>query len=225
MKPLLHLLFLSILLLLSQQGNAQERPQETRPGPTPERHKEIRDSIRAHGRVRFVDEEDSKSEKINYQADRALLMPKMERSSIFRIGIPGWLMRIGVRAGKDDFEDENEYREVRQLAKRIRALRIAAYANNGVYNQKELLAQYMKYIKRKKGEPVMQVRAPGGGVQIHVKERNGKVKLISLLAYGEEGAAVIRLKSKIREKDLRRALDLMKDAAEDTAGVQIDTDS
>lgn len=213
------------MLSLAQQAMAQERPQETRPGPTPERQIEIRDSIRARGRVHFKEKDEDEKDVIRYQADRALLMPKMERSSIFRIGIPGWLMRLGLRAGKDDFDDKEEYKDVRQLAKRIRSLRVAAFANNGVYNQKDLLSQYMKYINRKKGEPVMQVRAPDGGVQIHVKERNGKVKLITLLAYGDEGAAVIRLKSKIREKDLKRALELMKDAAEDTAGVEINTDS
>jgi len=200
---------------------AQERPQETRPAPGPERQKEIRDSIRARGRVKFLNE----SKPISYEADRGLLMPKMERTSIFRIGIPGWLMRLGIRAGKDDFETIEEYRAVRKLSKGIRALRVAAFVENPAYDAKKLLGQYTKYIKRKKGDPVMYVRAPEGGVQIHVVEKRGKIKLISLMAYGDEGAAVIRLKSKFSEKHLKQALELMKDTAEESAGIVIDTET
>jgi hypothetical protein len=217
MKSLFTLLFLSLAVVCF----AQERPQETAPAPGPERQKEIRDSIRALGRVRFIEKD--ADEGMKYEADRALLMPKMERSSIFRIGIPGWLMRLGLRSGRSEFDSEEEYKATRQIAKGIRSLRIAAFANNPAYEAKDLIQDYAKFIKRKKAEPVMYVRAPEGGVQIHVKERRGKVKLVTLLAYGEEGAAIIRLKSKFSEKHLRKALELMKDSAEETAGVVIDT--
>jgi len=43
-------------------------------------------------------------------------------------------------------------------------------------------------------------------------------------AYGDEGAAVIRLKSKFSEKHLKQALELMKETAKDTGGVVIDTE-
>ncbi len=208
------------MLILSTLAFAQDRPQETAPAPGPERQKEIRDSIRAKGRVKFLNEAESTS----YEADKALLMPKMERTSIFRIGIPGWLMRIGIRAGKDDFDTVEEYRAVRKLSKGIRALRVAAFIENPAYDAQKLLHEYERFIKRKKGEPVMYVRAPEGGVQIHVKERRGKIKLITLMAYGDEGAALIRLKSKFSEKHLQQALELMKDTAEDTGGVLIDTE-
>jgi len=215
-------LLLFFTLLLSTLAFAQERPQETRPAPSPERQKEIRDSIRARSRVKFIKRE--REEAMKYEADRALLMPKMERTSIFRIGIPGWLMRLGIRAGKDDFDTVEEYRAVRQLSKGIRSLRVAAFAENPAYEAKILREQYERFIKRKKGEPVMYVRAPEGGVQIHFKERNGKIKLLTLMAYGDEGAAVIRLKANFSEKHLKKALDLMKDTAEDSAGVLIDTE-
>ena len=172
MKSLL--LFLS--LLLTSLAFAQERPQSTAPAPGPERHKEIRDSIRAKGRVKFVNETDE------------------------------------------------EYRATRIIAKDIRALRIAAFVDNPAYSSEKLLKEYDRFIKRKKGEPVMYVRAPEGGVQIHVKERRGKIRLITLMAYGDEGAAVIRLKSKFSEKHLKQALELMKETAKDTGGVVIDTE-
>lgn len=215
------LVLLFSLVLLNTLSFAQERPQETRPAPSPSRQTEIRDSIRARGRVKFLKE----AKSITYEADRALLMPKMERTSIFRIGIPGWLMRLGIRAGKDDFDTVEEYRAVRNLSKGIRALRVAAFVDNPAYDAKKLLHEYERFIKRKKGEPVMFVRAPEGGVQIHVKQRRGKVKLLTLMAYGEEGAAVIRLKSNFSEKHLKKALELMKDAAEESAGVVIDTET
>jgi len=213
-------LLLIFTLLLSALAFGQDRPQETRPALSPSRQKEIRDSIRAKGRVKFLDE----AKAITYEADRALLMPIMERTSIFRIGLPGWLVRLGIRAGKEDFDSVEEYRAVRKLSKGIRSLRVAAFVENPAYDAKKLLAQYDRFIKRKKGEPVMYVRAPEGGVQIHVKEKNGKIKLLTLMAYGEEGAAVIRLKSNFKEKHLRKALELMKDAAEESAGVVIDTE-
>jgi len=219
-------LLLTTLLIASSCLNlfGQERPQETRPSPSPERQVEIRDSIRAIGRERFRLNSDKAETGISYEADRALLMPKMERSSIFRIGIPGWLMRLGLQAGKDDFDTDEEYYATKALSKRIRSLRIAAYANNPAYSQQKLLSEYNRFVKRRKCDPVMIVRAPGGGIQIHVKERRGKVKLITLVAYGNEGAALIRLKSKIREKDLRTALALMTETAENSAGVEIDVD-
>ncbi len=218
-----YIILITFLIGFCTTGFAQERPQETKPAPSPERQREIRDSIRNRSRVAFVKED--ADNKINYNADRALLMPRMERSSIFRIGIPGWLMRLAMISGKDDFDSEEEYVATRQLLKRIRGLRIAAFANNDSYDRQRLLKDYKKFIKRRNGEPVMIVRAPQGGVQIHVKQnRRGVVRLISLVAYGDEGAAVIRLKAKIREKDLRAALRLMTDAAEDTAGVAVDTD-
>lgn len=213
-------LFFLLSLLMTSLAFAQERPQETAPAPSPERHKEIRDSIRAKGRVKFLNE----AKSISYEADKALLMPKMERTSIFRIGIPGWLMRLGIRAGKGDFDTVEEYRAVRKLSKGIRALRVAAFIDNPAYDADKLLQEYDRFIKRKKGEPVMYVRAPEGGVQIHTKERRGKIRLITLMAYGDEGAAVIRLKSKFSEKHLKQALEIMKDTAEQTGGVIIDTE-
>ncbi len=213
-------LLLLTSLLLTSFVFAQERPQETAPAPSPERQREIRDSIRAKGRVKFLNE----AESIKYEADRALLMPKMEHTSIFRIGIPGWLMRMSLRAGKDDFDTDEEYLAVRHVSKGIRSLRVAAFVDNPAYSSDKLLDEYERFIKRKKGEAVMYIRAPEGGVQIHVKERRGKIKLITLMAYGDEGAAVLRLKSKFSEKHLKEALELMKDTAEDTGGVVIDTD-
>jgi len=214
-------LLLFFVLFLSTLAFAPERTQEILPAPSPSRQKEIRESTRAKGRVKFLNE----AKSISYEADRALLMPKMERTSIFRIGIPGWLMRLALRAGKDDFDSVEEYRAIRKLSKGFRALRVAAYVDNPAYDAKKLLQGYEQFIKRKKGEPVMYVRAPEGGVQIHVKQRRGKVKLISLMAYGDEGAAVIRLKSNFKEKHLKQALEFMKDAAEESAGVVIDTDT
>lgn len=200
---------------------AQELPQSTAPAPSPERQREIRDSIRNRGRFRVLDDEADERAR-RYEADRALLMPRMERTSVFRIGLPGWLMRAGLSAGRAEFDTDEEYRAARRLLRRIRALRVAVYVDNAAYSQAQLLGDYARFIKRKRGEPVMVVRAPAGGVQIHVKERRGKVKLISLVAYGAEGAAVVRLKSKIRAKDLQLALKLMAEAAEETAGVEID---
>ncbi|MFK8056551.1 MAG: DUF4252 domain-containing protein [Saprospiraceae bacterium] len=217
------LLLLLLTLLLSTLAFAQDRPQETRPAPSPSRQTEIRDSIRARSRVKFIERENEGPMK--YQADRALLMPKMERTSIFRIGIPGFLMRLALRAGKGDFDSEEEFRAVRKLSKGVRSLRVAAFAENPAYEAKKLREDYERFIKRKKGEPVLFVRAPEGGVQIHVKQRRGKIKLITLMAYGDEGAAIVRLKSNFSEKHLKQALKLMTEAAEESAGVVIDTET
>ncbi len=215
--------YLFLLLVCSTAlANAQERPQSTRPAETPERQREIRDSIRARGRVHFDREADEG--KTRYEPDRALLMPSMERTAVFRIGIPGWLMRTGVRMGRKDFDDDEEYRATRAIMRGVRGVRIAAFVDNGAYDNKRLLKRYLRYSKRKRTEPVMQIRAPGGGVQIHVKERRGTVRLITLLAYGDEGAAVIRLKSRFKEKHLRRALDYMLESAEEEGGIEINTD-
>jgi len=219
------LLLLATCCLFAGLLAAQERPQETKPAPSPDRQIEIRDSIRS--RVRFVktDRDDDK-DGISYTADRALLMPRMERASIFRIGIPGFLMRLGLRGGREDFDSDEEYAAVRQLLKRVRGLRVAAFADNPAYDERTLREEYARFVKRKRSEPAMFVMSPEGGVSIDVKQnRRGVVRLISLLAYGEEGAAVIRFKTKIREKDLRRALELMTDTARETAGVEIDTGS
>ena len=219
-------LALLLLLAVADATHAQERPQETRPAPTPERQRELRDSIRARGRVRFADTGDAAGEprRIRYEADRALLMPRMERASVFRVGIPGWLMRVAVNAGSDEFDSEGEYEATRELMRRIRGLRVAAYVNNAAYDPDALRREYRRFARRRRAEPVLLVRAPGGGVSIDVKQRRGRVRLISLLAYGDEGAAVIRLKTRIREGDLQRAIALMREAAEDSAGVEIDVE-
>ena len=219
-------LLLALALLPALPILAQEAPKSTRPAPSPERQREIRDSIRQRSRVRFAErDDDGRAEKIGYEPDRALLMPRMERTAIFRIGIPGWLMRLGLRAGRDEFDSRAEYRATRGVLGAVRKLRVAAYAANEAYDARDLLRHYLRYVRRRRAEPVMQVRAPGGGVQIHVKERRGRVRMITLLAYGDEGAAVIRLKAKLGERELREALDLMKEAAEETGGVEIDTDA
>lgn len=219
----------SLLLLLALAApalaDAQEAPQSTKPAPSPERQREIRDSIRQRSRVRFVERDEEKRGGIGYEPDRALLMPRMERTAIFRIGIPGWLMRLGLRAGRDEFDTRGEYRATRSVLKSVRKLRVAAFADNGAYDARDLLRQYMRYVRRRRAEPVLQVRAPGGGVQIHIKERRGKVRMITLVAYGDEGAAVIRLKGKLGEAELREALDLMRDAAEEAGGVEVDTEA
>ena len=224
MRPLLTLL---LALALAGASLAQEAPQSTRPAPSPEREREIRDSIRQRSRVRVTerDEDAEGAEKIGYEPDRALVMPAMERAAIFRIGIPGWVMRLGLRAGRDDFGSDAEYRATRGVLKTVRKLRVAAFANNDAYDATTLLRKYMRYVRRRRAEPVLQVRAPGGGVQIHVKERRGKVRMITLLAYGDEGAAVIRLKGKFGEEDLREALEFMEEAAEETGGVEVDTEA
>lgn len=200
---------------------AQERPQETVPAPSPERQKEIRDSIRARSRVKFTDRESE--EKIRYEPDRALLMPAMERSAIFRIGLPMWLMRFGISANRDEFDSEEEYKATRYMMRRIRKVRIAAYANNAAYSAEKLRKQYSKFNKRRRTEPVLTVRAPGGGVSIDVKMRRGKVKRVNLLAYGDEGAAVIRVKCRIGEKDVRKLLSMLEDETEDS-GIILDID-
>lgn len=211
-------------------STAQELPQSNRPAETPERQREIRDSIRERGRVHFERDAEEGAEQgdgaraLAYRPDRALLMPRMERTAIFRIGVPGWLMRVGLRAGRDDFDSEEEYRATREILRGVRAVRVAAYANNGAFDADKLLRHYLRYAKRKRGEPVLQVRAPGGGVQIHVKERRGTVRLITLLAYGDEGAAVIRLKSRFKERHLRRALEYMVESADEELGVRIDAE-
>ena len=220
----MRLTLVTLLLTVCSAAFGQELPQSSKPGPTPERQKEIRDSIRQRSRVKFLDDEGR--EGIGYEADRALLMPKMERTSIFRIGVPGWLMRFVVNVSRDEFDSDEEYRATKRLMKRVRGIRVAAFVQNPAYDSEKLLREYQRFVKRKKSEPVMLVRAPEGGVQIDVKQRrNGTVRLISLVAYGDEGAAVIRLKTKIREKDLKRALKFMTDAAEESAGVEIDTET
>ena len=225
MKPsLLSSLLFCLALGLAPTLYAQERPQETRPAPSPERQREIRDSIRAIGRERFRIKEEGTTSKTRYQADRALFMPRMERTSIFRIGIPGWLMRFGLTLSRDEFDTQEEYRAARKLSKRIRGLRVAAFVDNAAYSQQQIVEDYAKFVKRRRGEPVMVVKAPLGGVQIHVKERRGRVKLISLIAYGEDGAAIVRLKANISGADLAQALQLMTETAESTAGVEIDAE-
>ena len=217
-----------LILLLVAFGPAlalaQEAPQSTRPAPSPERQREIRDSIRQRSRVRFRERDEGEAGGIGYEPDRALLMPRMERTAIFRIGVPGWLMRLGLRAGRDEFDSRGEYAATRSVLKSVRKLRVAAFADNGAYDAGDLLRQYLKYVRRRNAEPVLQVRAPGGGVQIHVKERRGKVRMIALVAYGDEGAAVIRLKGKLGPDELREALQLMEEAAEESGGVEVDTD-
>ena len=222
------------LALLSLAGAttalAQERPQSTGPTLSREREREIRDSIRARSRVRF-DTRDSADATAGrqrrgrrYEPDRALLMPAMERSAIFRIGIPGWALRLGLRAGRQGFDSDEEYRGTRELLRALRSVRVAAFADNGVYEPTRLLHRYERYIQRRpRHEPVLYVRAPGGGVQIHVKERRGKVKRISLLAYGAEGAAVIRVKSRFTVDRLREAIELLTRETDDALGIDIDT--
>lgn len=214
---------LSLALALALPLLAQEAPQSTCPAPGPERQREIRDSIRQRSRVRFAERDDADA-KVGYEPDRALLMPRMERTAIFRIGIPGWLMRLGLRTAREGFDERAEYTATRSVLKTVRKLRVAAYADNDAYDVRGLLRDYSKYVRRRRAEPVMQVRAPGGGVQIHVRERRGKVRLITLLAYGDDGAAVIRLKAKIGPEDVREALALMREAANESSGVDVDTD-
>lgn len=200
-----------------------QRPQETRPGPTPTEQQAIIDSIRNAQRVRFHRDDDEEA-GMRYTADRALLMPRMERSSIFRIGLPGWLMRLGLRFTRDEFDTEEEYLATRSLLKRIRGLRVAAFARNPAYDQQRLRRDYERYVRRRRADPVLVVRAPEGGVQIHVRERRGRVRLISLVAYGAEGAAVVRLKTRLREGDVRRALNFLTETAAEEAGITIDAD-
>lgn len=214
---------LGLALALALPLLAQEAPQSTRPGPGPERQREIRDSIRQRSRVRFGERDDGDA-KVGYEPDRALLMPRMERTAVFRIGIPGWLMRLGLRTAREGFDERAEYTATRSVVKMVKKLRVAAYADNDAYDARGLLRDYSKYVRRRRAEPVMQVRAPGGGVQIHVRERRGKVRLITLLAYGDDGAAVIRLKAKIGPEDVREALALMREAANESSGVDVDTD-
>ena len=217
-------LFIAFLLAASTLLHAQDRPQQTGPTITPEREREIRDSIRARSRVRFKDQEEAERKSIRYEPDRALFMPAMERTAIFRIGIPGWLLRAGLRAGRDDFDTRDEYKGTKLLVGGLRSLRVAAFANNGAYDASELLRRHKRYIRRRpRHEPVLFVRAPGGGVQIHVKERRGKVKRITLLAYGDEGAAVIRVKSRFTADRLRDAIALLTEKADDSFGIEIDT--
>jgi hypothetical protein len=213
-----YLLLLSLVLSIHSLW-AQERPQETVPAPSPQRQLEIRDSIRARSRVKFSDRE--VVDKIRYEPDRALLMPAMERSAIFRIGLPMWLMRAGISASRDEFDSEEEYKAARYMMRRIRKLRIAAYANNPAYSASKLQRQYARFNKRKRTEPVLTVRAPGGGVSIDVKVRRGKVRRVNLLAYGDDGAAVIRVKCRIGEKDVRKLLSMMQEETVDK-GIIID---
>ncbi len=203
---------------------AQTRPQST--GPTLSREEQIaqRDSIRARARIRFKEREEEEKKRTRYEPDRALFMPAMERSAIFRIGLPGWLIRLGMRAGREEFESEEEYAATKAMMKGLKSVRVAAYTENPAYTSALLRKQYARYTKRRRLEPLLMVKAPGGGVSIDFKERRGKIKRITLLAYGDEGAAVIRIKSKFSIDHLKRAIDLMKDEVDEELGIEIDTD-
>ena len=226
------LVLLTLLPLAS--GWAQTRPQETGPTITPERERTIRDSIRQRSRVRFARRDslaavaaaaDKPSRQLSYEPDRALLMPAMERSAIFRIGIPRWAMRLGLQANRQDFESDAEYEAAKIIVRSIRSIRLAAYAPHSAYSADRLLRRYTRYIKRRpRHEPVLQIRAPGGGVQIHVKERRGVVKRISLLAYGDEGAAVIRVKGRFTIDKMRDVVKLLTERSDQSFGVEIDVE-
>ena len=221
---------LTLLLLLPLAALAQERPQSSGPTKTRETERAERDSIRARSRVRFRENEgddaDGESARLTrYEPDRALLMPAMERAAVFRIGVPGWLLRTFVKAGREDFDSEEEYRATRELIRGLKSVRVAAYVNNPAYDAGELRRKYARYTRRRRMEPVLLVRAPGGGVSIDVKERRGKIKRITLLAYGDDdGAAVIRLKSRFRTEHLRRAIALLTEEVDEELGIEIDTE-
>ncbi len=232
-------LALACLLFVCAQtrGFAQERPQSTGPTLSREEQNAQRDSIRERSRIRFKDREASADaddgrdgedaetkKKMRYEPDRALFMPAMERRAVFRIGVPGWLIRLGMRAGRKDFDSDEEYAATKAMMKGLKSIRVAAFTDNPAYTSALLRKQYTRYAKRRRLEPLLMVRAREGGVSIDFKERRGKVKRITLLAYGDEGAAVIRIKSKFSTDHLRRAIELMKDEADDKLGIEIDTD-
>ena len=229
------LTLLCLLNLCAQtQGFAQERPQSTGPTMSREEQNAQRDSIRERSRIRFKNREETAAsddggesevkKKMRYEPDRALFMPAMERRAIFRIGVPGWLIRLGMRAGRKDFDSEQEYAATKAMMKGLKSIRVAAFTDNPAYTSALLRKQYTRYTKRRRLEPLLMVRAREGGVSIDFKERRGKVKRITLLAYGEEGAAVIRIKSKFSTDHLKQAIELMKDEADDKLGIEIDTD-
>ena len=223
------LTLLSFILVLGTSAGlfAQERPQSTGPTLSREEQNAQRDSIRQRSRVRFKEREASEGEGgklTRYEPDRALFMPAMERSAIFRIGVPGWLIRLGMKAGRDDFDSDEEYLATRDMLRGLKSVRVAAFTDNPAYTAAKLRRQYDRFARRRRLEPLLMVRAQGGGVSIDFKERRGKVKRITLLAYGDEGAAVIRIKSKFSEKHLRRAIQLMKEEADDEFGIEIDTE-
>ena len=231
---------LAVFLLLPLAALAQDRPQSTGPTKTREAERAERDSIRARSRVRFRenapvaaqdggdDEAGEGRERrrgIGYEPDRALLMPAMERTAVFRIGLPGWLIRTGMRLGRDEFDSDEEYRATRALLRGLRSVRVAAFVDNPAYDAERLRRQYARYARRRRLEPVLFVKAPGGGVSIDVKERRGKIKRITLLAYGDEGgAAVIRIKSRFRAEHLRRAIALMTQEVDEEMGIEIDVE-
>ena len=226
-------LFLFLSLLLPLSALAQERPQSSGPTKSREAERAERDSLRARSRVRFRKTEereardasdDAAARLTRYEPDRALLMPAMERAAVFRIGVPGWLIRAGMKLGREDFDSEREYRATLQLMHGLKSIRIAAFVDNPAYDADELRRKYLRYTRRRRMEPVLFVKAPGGGVSIDVKERRGRIKRITLLAYGDEdGAAVIRLKSRFRPEHLRRAIALLTEEVDEELGIDIDT--
>ena len=222
-------LLLAVFLLLPLAALAQERPQSSGPTKTREAERAERDSLRAQSRVRFRKTEDDeaggKRKVMRYEPDRALLMPAMERTAIFRIGVPGWLLRLGLQAGREDFDTDEEYLATREIMRGVKSIRVAAYADNGAYDAQKLRRQYLRYARRRRMEPVLFVKAPGGGVSIDVKERRGRIKRITLLAYGDEGgAAVIRLRARFRPQHLKRAIAIMTEEVDEEMGIEIDTD-
>ncbi len=230
---MLRLLTLLCLLCACTQTQllAQERPQSTGPTLSREEQNAQRDSIRERSRVRFKDreaedgaEEGETKKKMRYEPDRALFMPAMERRAIFRIGVPGWLIRLGMRAGRKEFDDKQDYAATQAMMKGLKSIRVAAYTDNPAFTSALLRKQYTRYTRRRHLEPLLMVRAKEGGVSIDFKERRGKIKRLTLLAYGDEGAAVIRIKSRFSTDHLRKAIALMKDEADDKLGIEIDTD-
>ena len=217
---------LTLLTLAAAPALAQDKPQSSGPTKSREAERAERDSLRAHSRVRFREDAgvgDEERGGIGYEPDRALLMPAMERTAVFRIGIPGWLLRVGTRIGRDDFDSDAEYRATRALLRGLRSIRIAAFVDNPAYAPEKLRRQYARYVKRRRLEPVFLVRAPGGGVSIDVKERRGKIRRITLLAYGDEGgAAVIRVRSRFSPEHLREAIALMTEEVDEEMGIEID---
>lgn len=225
------LLLASLALGLGAEALAQDRPQSSGPTKTRAAEQAERDSIRARSRMRFRendrdgDGEPDERRGMRYEPDRALFMPAMERAAIFRIGVPGFLLRAGLKAGRNDFDTDEAYRATREILHGVKAIRVAAFVDNPAYDARQLQRQYARYTRRRRMEPVLFVRAPGGGVSIDIKERRGKIKKITLLAYGDEGgAAVIRLKSRFSQKHLRRALALMTSELDEEMGIEIDTE-
>ena len=241
LAPLLSTALLLAVLLPAGPALAQERPQSSGPTKTREAERAERDSLRQRSRVRFRDRETlaegeaaeggeadtdgarEQRRRRRYEPDRALLMPAMERRAVFRIGVPGWLVRAGTAMGREEFDSDEEYRATRALLRGLKSIRVAAFVDNSAYDPDKLRRQYARYASRRRMEPVLFVKAPGGGVSIDVKERRGRIKRITLLAYGEEGgAAVIRIKSRFSPKHLRRAIALMTQEVDEELGIEID---